>query len=514
MKNKFYIELIYLVLLGVLTSLSLPPYNYVIINFLTFSLFYIFLIKKFEFYTNKKSFFLYGWLFGFGYFVSNLYWISISLTFDQNFKFLIPFTILLVPGFLALFYGLVVYLFVVFKPNSNLSSFFLFSLIFGIVEFLRGSILTGFPWNLIAYSFSNQIEILNITSIIGTYSFNLFCISLFTSPSIFILRENKKDISVFVAFLITTMSFYVLGSQNLEKFNSQKVKNLDYKLRILSSNISIDRFYNNIDPITAIKEIIEISSPKKNEKIIFIWPEGIIPGISQDQLKEYKWLFENKFNQNHLLAIGINSKEEETKTIKYFNSLSIFDHNLNLINSYKKIKLVPFGEFLPFEKLLKSIGLKTITNDYQSYSKGKERKIINLEFNNVSVKILPLICYEIIYSGKIFTNSKFDYILNISEDGWFGKSIGPEQHLTHSIFRAIESGKYVLRSANNGTTAIINPLGVIEQKVDINNSGYVDLSQSRKIEMTLFAKFGNKIFGLIILLYIFLIFSFKKFRNE
>ena len=130
------------------------------------------------------------------------------------------------------------------------------------------------------------------------------------------------------------------------------------------------------------------------------------------------------------------------------------------------------------------------------------------------MKILPLICYEIIYSGKIFSNSNFDYIVNISEDGWFGKSIGPEQHFTHSIFRAIESGKYVLRSANNGTTAIINPMGVIEQKVDINKSGYIDLIESRKIETTLFAKFGNKIFVFIILLYIFLIFSFKKLRNE
>ena len=130
------------------------------------------------------------------------------------------------------------------------------------------------------------------------------------------------------------------------------------------------------------------------------------------------------------------------------------------------------------------------------------------------MKILPLICYEIIYSGKIFSNSNFDYIVNISEDGWFGKSIGPEQHFTHSIFRAIESGKYVLRSANNGTTAIINPLGVIEQKVDINKSGYIDLSDSREIDTTLFAKFGNKIFGFIILLYIFLIFSFKKLKNE
>ena len=87
MKIKFYIELIFLLLLGVLTSLSLPPFNYIIVNFLTFSLLYIFLVKKFEVYKNKRLFFLYGWLFGFGYFISNLYWISISLTFDENFKF-------------------------------------------------------------------------------------------------------------------------------------------------------------------------------------------------------------------------------------------------------------------------------------------------------------------------------------------------------------------------------------------------------------------------------------------
>ena len=514
MKKIFSIEPIFLILLGAFTSLSLPPFNYVIINFLTFSLFFIFLIKKIEVYKNKKLFFLYGWLFGFGYFVSNLYWISISLTFDENFKFLIPLTVVLVPGFLALFYALTTYLFVILKPKKILSSFFIFSLIFGIVEFIRGSILTGFPWNLIAYSFSNQLEILSITSIIGTYSFNLFCISLFTSPSIFILRDNKKDISVCIAFLITTMSFYIFGSQNLEKFKNEQVKKLDYKIRILNSNISIDRFYDNIDPVSVIEELIEISSPKKKERIIFIWPEGIIPGVSQDQLKQYKWLFEDKFDENHLLAIGINIKKNENQGIKYFNSLSIFDHKLNTLNSYKKINLVPFGEFLPFEKLVKNFGLKTITKEYQSYSQGDERNIIDLKYKSLSVKILPLICYEIIYSGKIFINNNFDFIVNISEDGWFGKSIGPEQHFTHSIFRAIESGKYVLRSANNGATAIINPMGVIEQKIATSKSGYIDLSELRIIESTLFAKFGNKIFSLIILLYILLIFSFNRIKNE
>ena len=514
MNKKFYIELIFLFFLGCTTSLSLSPFNYLIINFFTFSLFFIFLVKKSETYNNKKIFLLYGWLFGFGYFVSNLYWISISLTFDESFKFLIPLTIILVPGFLALFYALIAFLFVIFKTKKILSSFFLFSLIFGLIEFLRGSILTGFPWNLIAYSFSNHLEILNITSIIGTYSFNLFCISLFVSPSVFILRDNRKDIGVCIAFLIATIFFFVYGSQNIEKFKKAEMSKYDYKIRIVGSNISIDRFYNNIDPISAIEDLIEISSPKKNEKIFFVWPEGILPGISQEQLIEYNWLFKDKFNENHLLAIGINSKLKENQTTKYFNSFSIYDHNLNLINSYNKINLVPFGEFLPFEKIFINIGLKTITNNYQSYSKGTKRNIIDINESNFSLKILPLICYEIIYSGKIFENNNFDFIVNISEDGWFGQSIGPKQHFVHSIFRAVESGKYVLRSANNGITAIINPLGVVEKQLDLNKSGYVDFDQSRTIDPTPFSKYGNKIFGLIILLYIFLIFSFNRIGDE
>ena len=212
MNKNLYIEIIFLISLGALSSLSLPPFNYWIINFLTFSLFFIFLIKK-KTHKNKKIFLFYGWLFGFGYFVSNLYWISISLTFDTNFKFLIPFSIIFIPGFLALFYGLISYIFGILKSKNNLNSFFIFSLIFGIIEFLRGFVLSGFPWNLIAYSFSKNIEILNIISVVGTYSFNLFCISLFTSPSLLILRENRKDILVFFSFIITTIFLYLRFSK-------------------------------------------------------------------------------------------------------------------------------------------------------------------------------------------------------------------------------------------------------------------------------------------------------------
>jgi len=512
--KRKYIEIVFLIILGAASSLSLPPYNYLIINFFTFSAFFIFLFKKSKITQSKKYFFFYGWLFGFGYFLSSLYWISIALTFDQNFKFLIPITIILIPSFLGIFYGLVTFCFIISKSKKIVSSFLVFSLFFGVLEFIRGSILTGFPWNLIAYSFVNHLEILSITSLIGTYGFNLFCISLFASPAIFILRETRKDIGVCVVFLILPLLFYLYGSSYKETFNSSDVTNYDYKVRVIGSNISLDRFYLNIDPVSVINELIEISEPEKDDKTIFIWPEGILPDVSQEELVEFKWLFEDTFSKNHLLFIGINSQKTNKEKINYFNSLSIYGHDLEILDFYNKINLVPFGEFLPFENILKKFGLSAITNNYQSFSKGQDREIIEIKRDDFSLKILPLICYEIIYSGKIFQNQSFDLMVNISEDGWFGRSIGPKQHFAHSIFRSVESGKYLLRSANNGIAAIINPLGIVEQKVEYGKSGYVDFKEAKKIQPTLFAKYGNKIFITLILLYIFIIFSFNRIKNE
>ncbi len=513
MIKKSYIDSVFLITLGAFSSFSLPPYNYLIINFFTFSAFFLFLFKKSQIIQNKVFFFLYGWLFGFGYFISSLYWISISLTFDENFKYLIPITVILIPAFLGIFYGCFTLCFAIFKSKKILRSFFTFSLFFGIFEFLRGSILTGFPWNLIAYSFVNHLEILSITSLIGTYGFNLFCILLFTSPSIFILRETKKEIFLCIIFLVLPFIFYLYGFNYKKIFLTSDNIIYDYKVRAVGANISLDRFYTNIDPVFVIKDLIEISDPNTNEKTIFVWPEGILPDISQKELVEYKWLFENRFSENHLLIIGTNSQVLKDGDTKYFNSFSIYDHNLSLLHSYNKINLVPFGEFLPAENVLKNIGLRVVTNNYHSFSKGDKREIIEIKKKDLSLKILPLICYEIIYSGNLFIKQNFDLMINISEDGWFGKSIGPKQHFAHSIFRAIESGKYILRSSNNGIAAIINPLGIVEQQVEFGEIGYVDFFKAKKIQPTIFSKYGNKIFIILIFLYIFILFSINRIKK-
>jgi apolipoprotein N-acyltransferase len=512
--KKKFLNLLYIFFLGAFSSYSLPPYNYFVINFVTFSLFFIFLFNQKKKNSSNKPFFKFGWFFGFGYFLSSLYWIAISLTFDKNFQFLIPVAIIFLPAFLALFYGLITTLFSILYFKNVVSSFFVFSVLFASIEFIRGSILTGFPWNLIAFSFSENIYFIQILSLIGTYSFNLICISLFSLPALFILRKTRKEIFVCIFFIVISVAFLIFGNLKINQFNSlTNIKN-DFKIRAVSSNISLDRFYSKQDEFKIISELILLSSSEKNFPTIYIWPEGIIPDSDIEDINFYKKLFLDNFGKDDLIIMGINSEEKKENHSLFFNSMAVFDNKLDLIQSYSKINLVPFGEFIPFENILSLIGIKTVTNDYQSFSSGSDRTPLKIKKDKINLKILPLICYEIIYSGKLSKNNDFDYIINISEDGWFGNSVGPKQHFSHSIFRSIENGKYIIRSANNGISAIINPMGIIEQKVEFGLTGYVDFEERKLIKPTSFKLYGNKIFLILILIYIFLIFSFNRIKNE
>jgi apolipoprotein N-acyltransferase len=212
LKKKSLIKLFFLFILGVISSFSLPPYNFFIINFFTFSIFFGFLFKEFERGTNYKKFFFYGWLFGFGFFSTNLYWITISLTFDDQFILLIPFALILIPFFLAIFYGLITITFQLLRPKNLISAFFLFTLLFGLVEFIRGTIFTGFPWNLIVYSFSDKITFLSVLSLIGTYSLNLIVLSFFTAPALFVLRNSKKEIGICLFLFLLPIFFLIYGN--------------------------------------------------------------------------------------------------------------------------------------------------------------------------------------------------------------------------------------------------------------------------------------------------------------
>ena len=506
-------------LLGGLTILSFPPYNITFINFFTFSilLFLIFLIKKRtqSKYRKKKStryFFYLGCAFGFGFFLFGNYWITISLTHDEMFTDLIPLALILIPLFLSLFFGLAVLLIGGFA-EKKITFVLLFSLVFSTFEFIRGIIFTGFPWNLISYSWSWSIETIQILSAIGTYSLSLISITFFSIPFLFFQKKIlKKNIFFLLFFIIIFGINYSYGIMKLNKVNY----NLDEKLniKIISPNFSL-KDYNTQSEEFQLKRLIKVSDPKEDEKTLFIWPEGIFYESYLEDIKKYKDLFIEKFSENHLIILGINNFfiDESMEDEKYFNSLVVLNNKLEIISLYNKVNLVPFGEFLPFENIFSKFGLKKITRGYSSFSPGTKREIISLGNKFNDKLILPLICYEIIYSGKIKNRNQFpDLIVNISEDAWFGESIGPYQHFSKAIYRSIEEGIFVARSANKGISAFIDPNGRVLKSLNTGESGNIQLNFPYFSQSTLFSDYGNKIFFLIIFLYIFLALIFKKLK--
>ncbi len=360
LENKACLFLICL-LLGILTSFSLPPYNLFFINFLTLPLLLYILVN----YVDKKniSFFV-GWIFGFGYFVSNLYWITNSLTFDVKFKFIIPFALILIPLFLGIFYGLVTFLCNFFNLKNKISSILIFSIFFGGIEFLRSFIFGGFPWNLVVFSFSNNLYSLQILSYIGTYSLNLLSITIFLLPVvIFFKYKSSTKFLIFSLSLILVVINFLYGNLVIKNFEKKEYDNLSSIIRVVSPNIPIERFLSNQDTEKSINELISLSDPHNLKKTIFIYPEGIITSIYLKDLKFFKDIFKENYNINHKVILGINSISQN----QIYNSLIVLNNETELLYRYNKNKLVPFGEFLPFENFLKKIGLKKITQGYQSF---------------------------------------------------------------------------------------------------------------------------------------------------
>tara|TARA_Y100000590_G_scaffold340030_1_gene387704 strand:- start:8 stop:1585 length:1578 start_codon:yes stop_codon:yes gene_type:complete len=469
--------------LGMLTVFTFQPFNLTFLNFLIFPCLFAILVyveKKSKSKYRKKPYlinlFYVGYFFGVGFFLTGTYWISHSLTFDSDLNYLIPLSLVLIPLCLGLFYGVSTIIAGPFLKN-NFSSILLFCATFSFLDYLRAKLFTGFPWNLWAYSWSWFVEILQILNPIGLFAFNLLTLTIFCSPLLILYRKNNTNLSIFFILILLFFSNYIYGSFSINK-NTKFINNLAQNendltsIKIVSPNFDLNYNLSQSQLNNQISKIIKFSEPEKNKKTLFIWPEGVFGGYSYSEVKEIKSIFQKNFSKNHTVIFGINLKNEYAKEESYFNSLIAVNNNFEIIYKYNKRKLVPFGEFLPFEDFFNNIGLQKISRGYGSFSKGtKQQNLIIYDY-----KILPLICYEIIFPEITQNkNNEVNFILNISEDGWFGGTIGPYQHFTKAIFRAIESNTYLLRSANKGISAFINNKGISIKRLEPYESGNIEL---------------------------------------
>ncbi len=502
--NRYFILFILPFLLGSLSVLSFQPYNFTIINFIIFPTFFyiiVFISKKSHSVYRKKPFkinlFIFGLFFGFGFYLSGVSWIVHSLTYDDNFKILIPFGLIFIPLFLSLFIAIPVLL---IGPNLrlNFSSLILFSGALAFSDYLRANLLTGFPWNLWAYSTSWMIEIMQVLNHIGLYAYNLIVVTLFTLPVIFFFKLSliKKLLSLFVSTLFI-LSLYIYGNFTINK-NKKFLSTLDQKqlVKVISPDFELKYGLNDNEIEKRLKKIIRYSAPNKDKTTLFIWPEGVFSGYSYNDIIIFKDLIKKSFSKNHFIILGSNYLDPNSG--KYFNSMLVLNNNFEIIDNYNKRKLVPFGEFLPFENFLNIFGFKKITEGHGSFLQGKVNK--NLSLGNFN--ILPLICYEIIFTNFIQkSKEETNLIVNISEDGWFGETIGPNQHFAKSVFRAIENNTFLIRSANKGISAIIDNKGNIIKQLNRNEAGNIELEipliKSKKIK-------NDLIFFILLITYLFI----------
>ncbi len=513
LNNRFIVIYVIPFVIGASATLSFQPYNLVFINFLIFPLFFyltIFINKKSKSVYRKKPYkknlFIFGLSFGFGFYLSNISWIVNSLTFDENFKILIPFALILIPLFLSLFMALTILL---IGPHLSLSfsSIALFTAGLAFSDYLRSKLFTGFPWNLWAYSTSTINEFLQILNNIGLYSYNLLIITLFTLPAIIFLRASKfKKLSIFLISIFFIFALLIFGNYEINK-NKKKVESIEDKIyvKIVSPNFDLKYGLSVKQIEERFKKLIKYSDPIKDKETLFIWPEGVFSGYSYDEIFIFKDIIFNNFSDKHLIIFGVNKLDK--KTGKYFNSMLVVNKNLEIVQRYDKTRLVPFGEFLPFENFLNQFGFKKITEGYGSFLKGKKNENILID----KINILPMICYEVIFT-KLIQKSKLEtnLIINISEDGWFGDTIGPDQHFVKSIFRAVENDTFLLRSTNKGVSAIINNKGKIIKQLDRNEAGNIEfevpLIKSNKVK-------NDLIFFILLITYLAIFLVFRK-KNE
>ena len=476
--SKAFLVFLFPFILGTLTVFSFQPFNLNYINFAIIPI--IFLLTTYVRKKSKNTFrkkpyllnlFFIGYLFGIGFFFTGTSWISSALTFDENFKFLIPISIIGLPLFLGIFFGIGNVIVGPFLKN-NFTSILLFSSSLAFMDYLRAKILSGFPWNLWAYTWSWKPEILQSLFHLGFFSFNLLCIVIYCAPLLLIF---KKKINLGIFFLLGLVFFgnYIYGSSIIKKNDTSLSKlklNSDNSIytKIISPNFDLKYNLSNTDLSKNISSLIKYSEPDKEKKTLFIWPEGVFTGFNFEEIRKYRTLFEEAFSEKHLITFGSNTIGKSRDKDEIFNSLIIANNKLEIMFQYNKIKLVPFGEFLPLEPFLSSLGLKKITDGYGSFSRGVTNKIFILD----NLKILPLICYEIIFPG--LNQTQKNLIINISEDAWFGNTIGPDQHFAKAIFRAIENNVYLARSANKGVSAFIDNKGIVKKVLKSNETGVIE----------------------------------------
>ena len=443
---KFFIKFF---LCGILTGFLFPPFFLIPIGFIIFPyLFNLAQSKEFA-YLSYKHHFTSGFLYGIGFFSVYLVWIREPFFLDDLTKNYSIISYLLIL-YCSLFFGIIFFILKFF--NNILIKFIVFPGLIVSGEYICASLSYGFPW----FSFS-LIHAANFTGTsiifyIGTYGLSFISIVIFLFPAIFLIEELYKKQLILKIYLILFIILTVLVILRIKPSDNNSVDQISISLAQI--NLPTNQKLENKKIEYKLKYIVDII--KNTNSDILVFAENNYPFFLER--KDGKFL-QNSLNPGTALIIGSTRKENTN----YFNSMFLI--NQKKINKFDKKILVPFGEFVPLRKFLSFMDFIAGSSDFAI---GAEKRRLQL---SDKIKILPIICYEILYFWKMIdsTNHDTNIIINITNDSWFGNFSGPYQHFYFSKLRAAEFNKHLIRVSNNGVSAAIDNHGTIIDFIGLNN---------------------------------------------
>ena len=446
---------------GALSALAMPPINAWPILFLTFpTLVWLIDGAGTGDFAGVKAAAAAGWWFGFGYFVAGLYWIGFAFLVDApTFGWMLPFAVMGLPAVLAIYMAIGAALARMLWTRGSLRILALAASL-TVTEWLRGHLLTGFPWNTFGYALTTPLPLAQVASVIGIWGLTFAAVAVFSSPAT--LTDDRAETSrpwlPFVLGIAVLVGFGLDGLQRLHRHPTRFVDNV--RLRIMQPNLQQDVRFNYAARQEVMNRYLALSarsagpnSPTLADATFLVWPESAFPFFlarEPDALAEITDLLP----PNTVLITGAMRLVEPVNPAepRAYNSIYVIDHSGSIVALYDKLHLVPFGEYLPFERFLEELGVQELTKQRGGFVPGDRRRLIAIPGAPAA---LPLICYEIIFPGDVRPPGvRPGFIINVTNDGWFGISSGPYQHLQQARVRAIEEGLPLVRAANTGISAV------------------------------------------------------------
>jgi apolipoprotein N-acyltransferase len=439
-----------------------------------------------------------GWWFGFGYFVPGLYWIGYAFLVDAStFGWLLPVAVCGLPAYLALFtaFGFALARLIWTKDAARVLSLAA-SLTLG--EWLRGHVLTGFPWNAFGYALTEPLALAQSASLVGLWGLTFLAVAIFASPAVLIdgrSRPRQPWVTPALALLLLgAMGIY--GAIRLQQHPTAWVA--DVKLRIMQPNLQQDVRFNYSAKAAVMQKYLTLSdratgpqSTGVRDASILVWPESAFPFFLAREPDAMAEIAEFLPKDTVLITGAVRAPDlpPGTRITRAYNSIYLIDHDGSILSVYDKLHLVPFGEYLPFQDWMEKLGFVQLTKVQGGFIPGDRRRTMAVPH---APRVLPLICYEAIFPGDVEArDDRPGWIVNLTNDGWFGISTGPYQHLQQTRLRAIEEGLPIVRAANTGISAVIDPLGRLVAHLDLGVEGVLDARLPIAIPATFYARTGD-----------------------